>query len=84
MLGGLLLGYLFVNAYWGKNSLDINAVLWLSGVFYAAALSLLFGIYKYKPSHARKIFGILLDMTGITIGMLISGELGAMTYGAYK
>ncbi len=83
LLSSILIFYLLGQVYWGGAKIELSSVLSLAGIFLIGALALLFGIYKGKSSESRKICGIFLDMAGITAGMLISGEHGAMAFGAY-
>ncbi|MBK1732613.1 ATP-binding protein, partial [Thiococcus pfennigii] len=68
----------------GSEALAGHFIVWLAIAFLAAASLLFVGmLFRPAPSRARRIAGIVLDMTTTSVAMGVAGEQGAPLLAVY-
>ena len=77
----IYLGYKF---FYAENPDSIRPLLNVSGAFFLGAALLTIVIFHSKaPSERRKFITLLSDISVITYGMYMNGEIGSLFFGIY-
>ncbi|WP_295878764.1 ATP-binding protein [uncultured Thiohalocapsa sp.] len=84
VLGGIVVLYMVTAGSEGADAQSVATVRWVGGLFLlAAAVLLLAALRGLGPAYVRRSFGILLDLSGTSLMMAVSGESGAPLLGIY-
>ena len=76
--------YLSYKLFSAENQSDIKPLFNVSGLFLVSAILLAISIFRSnKPSEKRQLLALVGDVSAITYGMYMNGEVGSLFFGIY-
>lgn len=84
LIGSAVILYLLATLALDSLSGKHQILFWGAGLFFLSAITILISLLRgFGPSRSRRYFGIGLDISCVSVSMLLAGESGAPLLGIY-